>query len=319
MPRVVLKSDEKCFRSVLPKATIIKGEHDCYSIIDVMAQGGFGIVYAATALGSGRSVVVKELMPEDVGRRFDCEDVVEINEASMGKYARAIRDFYQEAQVLRLLATKGVPVSQLLDFAEQGGTAYQVLKPLEGDTIEQLVARRGKLPCSEACDLIAKVAEIIKRLHNLGVYHLDLAPDNIIVTPDGPVVIDFASAFVDGVKKVNAVCCSDGFAAEEVYFRIIAPAPRADVYSLGATLLYMLSAVEPPRADCISDKVVERLLPAEVSPSVRAAVMGAMQRKSKHRLPSAEAFANVLAGGDADAYCDKGWWHGVLSKCCFKY
>ena len=82
---------------------------------------------------------------------------------------------------------------------------------------------------------------------------------------------------------------------------------------------YMLSAVEPPRADCISDKVVERLLPAEVSPSVRAAVMGAMQRKSKHRLPSAEAFANVLAGGDADAYCDKGWWHGVLSKCCFKY
>jgi serine/threonine protein kinase len=221
-----------------------------FEIRDVLGSGGFGIVYLAWDHALEREVAVKEYMPGTLaGRGGDMS--VSVRSTSMADtFALGLRSFVNEA---RMLARFDHPsLVKVYRFWEANGTAYMVMPYYKGRTLRKvragMVMPPGEGACRKVLDALLSALEV---LHKEGVFHRDIAPDNILIGEDGaPVLLDFGAArrvIEGGNQKALTSIMKPHFAPLEQYAdqSAMRQGPWTDLYALGGTIYFLLSGREP--------------------------------------------------------------------------
>jgi serine/threonine protein kinase len=234
--------------SALPIGTRL-GE---FELTRVLGVGGFGIVYLAFDHALHREVAVKEYMPLSLAGRTETLQVSLRSQSDAETFALGLRSFVNEA---RLLARFDHPsLVKVHRFWEANGTAYMAMPAYRGQTLKQVRAGMAAAP-DEAWlrGMLLPLLGAIDKLHGEGVYHRDIAPDNIQIEADGrPVLLDFGAArhvIADKSQALTAIL-KPAYAPIEQYGEAgsVRQGPWTDLYALGATLHYMLLDRPPPPA-----------------------------------------------------------------------
>jgi serine/threonine protein kinase len=223
-----------------------------YELLSLLGVGGFGIVYLAFDHALEREVAIKEYMPAQLAGRTETMHVSLRSQSDAETFALGLRSFVNEA---RLLARFDHPsLLKVHRFWEANGTAYMAMPVMRGRTIKELRLEMAGPP--DEAWLRAKLEPLlgaIEKLHSEGVYHRDIAPDNIQVEPDGhPVLLDFGAArrVISDKSQTLTAILKPAYAPIEQYAEAgsVKQGPWTDLYALGATLHFLLLTHPPPPA-----------------------------------------------------------------------
>ena len=285
-----------------------------YTIKSVLGQGGFGITYLAQDTHLGSLVAIKEYYPEDYAARGENSTIYPRPGADASQveiYRWGLQEFLKEAQALAKF--KHNYIVRVLRYLEANGTAYMTMEYEEGESLSKYLKRHGGF-LSEP-DLLRVFLPILTGLHavhDAGLMHLDIKPDNIYLRRDGqPMLIDFGSARQrHGKTETGRVALTRGYSALEQYpgqGGVIGPG--ADVYSVGATLYRCITGREPldslERYKTIGQGKIDPMTPATrfdrplYAPHVRQCVDLALRLQVADRPASALALQNGLMGKEA--------------------
>ncbi len=156
--------------------------------------------------------------------------------------------FREEATTL--LTLKHPSIVKALDYVEENNTGYLIMEYISGEPLSELIARRGVLSEEETKNIIRHVLEGLKTIHDMNYLHRDVKPDNIMLSGERIVLIDFGSArqFMAGKSNLLSVTLTPGYAAPEQYTERARFGPQLDIYCVGATMYKMLSGEGPPDA-----------------------------------------------------------------------
>jgi hypothetical protein len=308
-----------------PVARLALNEHDAlpagtrfgeFEIIHVLGVGGFGIVYLAQDHSLERQVALKEYMPAALAARGAGAMVTVRAGAFAETYAAGLRSFINEA---RLLARFDHPsLVQVYRFWEDNGTAYMVMPYLQGRTLRD--ARRAMAqPPDEAWirAVLAPVLDALELLHREGVFHRDIAPDNILLPPGAaPILLDFGAArrvISDRTQSLTAIL-KPSYAPIEQYAEMatMRQGPWTDLYALGAVLHYLLFGVPPAPATA-------RAVQPDAEPIERRDVPGVAPRfvstvawmLGVRPLDRPQSVAALRAALDGELPIPSSGWHGV--------
>jgi serine/threonine-protein kinase len=229
----------------LPPGTSLAGGR--YVVGRVLGHGGFGITYEATDTALGRRVALKELFPDGAVRHTT--QLIPPTRLGPTGFFEARQRFIEEARTLAQFNHPGIV--RVFDVFEENGTAYLAMEFLEGETLGRRIERWGPRPQEEVEEIARKVAEALEVVHQAGLLHRDIKPDNLFLTPDGRVVlIDFGAArdYAQGRTVAHTRMVTPGYAPLEQYASSARLGPYTDIYALGATLYHALSGSPPPAA-----------------------------------------------------------------------
>jgi len=284
--------------TLMPGARLRDGS---YAIGKVLGQGGFGITYKGVVASTRQLVAVKEFFPPGVSRQGT---VVVPSAPETAGFEKARGGFSREAKTLARFEHPGVV--RVYDIFEENNTAYMVMEFLEGESLQQWLARSSVLPEQAAVQIITQVGTALEQVHQAGVIHRDIKPDNImIVGRDTPemraVLVDFGTARGFDANKTmrHTAMLTGGYAPLEQYTASARFGPYTDVYALGATLYQALTGEMPVGA---TDRLigVELRPPAVINPyitrHVSDAVMWALQLRAPDRPQQIAPFVQALQG-----------------------
>lgn len=231
-----------------------------YIIKRVLGQGGFGITYEGVQAGLDRRVAIKEFFMKDYCERDGADGhVTAATTGGLRELVDSFREkFVKEAQLIASL-DDAPHIVDIYDIFEDNDTAYYVMEFVEGGSLQEQVRRNGVFTEMQAVNVVCQTAEALEILHSQQTMHLDVKPSNILLRQDlqgrdDVVLIDFGvSKHYDqsGHQTTSTpVGISKGYAPFEQYREggVSEFSPTADVYSLGATLYYLLTGTTPPEA-----------------------------------------------------------------------
>ena len=187
------------------------------------------------------------------------------------------------------------------DIFKENNTAYYVMDYIEGESLNDMIIRKGALQEKEAVAYIERVADALKYIHQQNINHLDIKPSNIMIRQGDyrVILIDFGlSKQYDALgtqTSTTPVGISHGYAPMEQYKQggVSTFSPQTDIYSLGATLYKLVTGNTPPQAsDVLNDGLPK--LPTYLSNGVMNAISQAMQVRKMDRPISVDAFMNIL-------------------------
>jgi serine/threonine-protein kinase len=264
-----------------------------YRLDQLVASGGMGDVWRATDTVLGRAVAVKLLHADRA--------------ADTGFQAR----FRHEARSMAALHHPNV--ADVYDFGEtEDGSGYIVMAFVDGQPLSERIATAGRLDVATTMAVVAQAARGLHAAHRAGIVHRDVKPANLVVRPDGTVVlVDFgvarspSSTVLTGVHEV--VGTASYLAPEQVTKAPTGPA--TDIYALGAVAYQCLAGHPPFLGDNPVTVAMHHLhddpppLPADVTPAARDLVSRAMAKDPADRFPSAAAMAeaaDAATGRSAD-------------------
>ena len=212
-----------------------------FEIVQVVGEGGFGIVYLANDLQLQRTVALKEYMPSSLATRGADHGVSLRSERHRETFELGLRSFVNEA---RLLASFDHPsLVKVYRFWEQNGTAFMVMPFYEGPTLKMLF-KQSPHPPDEAWlkNLLRPLLDALQIIHNDHCYHRDIAPDNILLLGSQlkPLLLDFGAArrVIGDATQALTVILKPGYAPVEQYAEVPSMKQGAwtDVYALCAVL-----------------------------------------------------------------------------------
>lgn len=269
-----------------------------YRIIRVLGQGGFGITYLAENILFERNVAIKEFFPKDFCGRDNTSHLTLGTQNNAETVARLRDRFIKEAKNIAKLDHPGIV--KIHDIFEENSTAYYVMNYIEGENLNEMVKRNGPLSESTAIKYIRKVGDALDYIHSRNMTHFDVKPANIVVRQkdDQPILIDFGlskqydmngdatSTLMQGV--------SQGYSPIELYNAgsITSFSPQTDVYSLAATLFYLVTGTIPPQASSILNDGLT--LPYGLSSAVVLAINSGMTIRKKDRPSSVYSWLETL-------------------------
>ena len=283
-----------------------------YRIIERLGQGNFGITYLAEDPSLEGKVAIKELF----FKGDCCRDDSTCNVMTIPAWCnreiveRSKQKFIKEARTIFSLNHPNIV--RILDVFEENGTAYYVMEYIEGESLGDMVKRRGAIPEAEALGYVKDVASALEYIHSKNINHLDIKPGNLMKgNEDGRIiVIDFGVAKQFGLFALQGeqaehgattpVGISYGYSPAEQYSKngVQAFSPQSDVYALAATLFNLLTGNTPPGAiEILSEGFpVAELLENYISRPVIFAI--AMAMKGRHeRTQSVTEFVSNLSRG----------------------
>ncbi len=239
-----------------------------FELTQLVAVGGFGIVYLANDHSLHRRVAVKEYMPSSLAARGSGSQVHVKSERYRDTFEAGLKSFINEA---RLLASFDHPaLVKVYRFWEGNGTAYMAMPFLEGKTLRDILRSRPQAP-DEAWlrSVLAPLTEALEVIHAEQCYHRDIAPDNVMQLPNGRwLLLDFGAArrVIGDMTQALTVILKPGYAPVEQYAEIpgMKQGPWTDVYALAASMHYAIMGRTPPPS-------VGRLLNDTYQPLVHAA------------------------------------------------
>ncbi|GBC98911.1 Serine/threonine-protein kinase StkP [bacterium HR17] len=258
-------------RRLRGRGTVLQGR---YRLERVLGCGGMGAVYLATDLRLGNKVALKENL--------------DMSPESQNQFA-------MEARILAHLRHPHLPRVQ--DFFVADGRQYLVMDYIAGDSLEDLVRKRGPLPPAEAVKWLLQVLDAVQYLHaqNPPIIHRDIKPANIKLGTDGKAyLVDFGIAKVlqaGNRTQAGARAVTPGYSPPEQYGT--APTDqRSDIYALGATLYFAVTGRVPPEAiERVTGHTDKLIPPRSINPTIPPALEQAILRAM--RVTPAERFASV--------------------------
>ncbi|MEN9631154.1 MAG: hypothetical protein RJA10_4382, partial [Pseudomonadota bacterium] len=275
-----------------------------HCVLRVVGEGGFGIVYLADDPGLGRQVAIKEYLPAAMATRAaDGRSVVLKGEQFADSFVAGRRSFVNEA---RLLARFDHPaLIKVHRFWEESGTAYMVMPYVQGDTLRQRLAALGRPPTEpELWAWLDPLLDALDVLHADHVFHRDIAPDNIVLTASGPVLLDFGAArrVIGDLTHALTAVLKPGYSPIEQYGEMpeLEQGPWTDIFALAGVLYLALSGVRAPSAveRMFNDRLVplSSLAAGRYAPALLAAVDRALSVMPAQRPSSIAAFRDELRG-----------------------
>lgn len=223
-----------------------------FEVLDLLGVGGFGIVYLAMDHALEREVAVKEYMPAMLAGRTETLHVSLRSQSDAETFALGRSSFVNEA---KLLARFDHPsLVKVYRFWEANDTAYMAMPLYRGQTLKAVCAAMPQPPDETWLrGLLTPLLSALETLHAAAVFHRDIAPDNILIEPNGrPVLLDFGAARrVIGDKSQNLTAIlKPQYAPIEQYADVAGArqGPWTDLYALGATLHFALVGVPPTPA-----------------------------------------------------------------------
>ena len=283
----------------LKRDTTLQGGR--YRIIEPIGHGGFGVTYLAEQVMAKRKVCIKEFFPMEYYRREgDSVSLSLLSDSFKENMLRFKAKFVKEAQTIATLNHGNI--IPIYDVFEENNTAYYVMEYIEGESLSARVKRCGAMDECAAVAYIKQVASALEHIHHQQIMHLDVKPGNIMVRmrDDQAILIDFGLSKHYDVESGDAtstalVGVSHGFAPIEQYKQggVNRFSPETDIYSLGATLYYLVTGSVPPQAVDIADDGLPPL-PSHLSSGMRKAIERSMADKRKDRPHTIKEFLTLI-------------------------
>ena len=235
-------------RHTLPVGSVIGG----FEITGLIGEGGFGIVYLAFDPTLQRQVALKEYMPSSLASRSASSSDVTVKSARhLDTFNAGLRSFVNEA---RLLAHFDHPaLVKVHQFWQANRTAYMVMPYYEGPTLKAALremAAQGRTP-DEALlrQWLEPLLDALELMHAEQCFHRDVAPDNILLTSRGPLLLDFGAArhVISDMTHALTVMLKPGYAPIEQYGDAASMAQGAwtDLYALGSVVYFAITGRSP--------------------------------------------------------------------------
>lgn len=253
-----------------------------YRLRERIGAGGMGEVWRGIDEVLGRTVAVKVMLPA-----FLSDDGF-------------VQRFRGEARTMANLNHPGVV--DVYDYHSDSSAGFLVMEYVEGEPLSAALRRVGRLTAARTLALVAQAADALQAAHDKGIVHRDVKPGNLMVRPDGTLVLtDFGiarSELVGQLTATGAVLGTAGYLSPEQAQGSGATA-ASDVYALGVVAYQCLAGHRPFEGDNPVEVAVKHLreapppLPADTPPAARDIVMRAMAKDPAQRWPSAGQFATA--------------------------
>nr|BFE83272.1 serine/threonine-protein kinase [Planobispora longispora] len=294
---------------MVAQGTMLAGR---YRLDTRIGAGGMGEVWRGEDTVLARTVAVKVLLP---GRTEDPGFLVR---------------FQGEARAMATINHPGVV--DVYDYGAHevpgaGATVYLVMKFVDGEPLDRLLGRLGSIAPGAAMELIAQAASALQAVHDQGIVHRDIKPGNLLVRPDGTLVLtDFGIARSDSASRLTDAGMVLGTAAycapEQAEGAPVTPA--VDIYALGVVAYECLAGQRPFDGDSPVTIALKHIreapppLPATIPPGVRALVERALSKDPARRFPSAAAMSTAArqalhvpeSGASPHAFAETGYAPG---------
>ena len=244
----------------LPAGTYLRD----YEITGLISEGRFGIVYLAWDHSLQRKVAIKEYLPAEMATRIaGAMPVVIRSERLLDAFKAGLKSFVNEARLLARF--DHASLVKVYRFWEENGTAYMIMPFYEGPTLKAALAELGHVPSeAELRAWLKPVLNAVTLLHDRHLWHQNIGPDGIVLTPIGPVLFGFGAAehTVAALNHTPAAALKPGFAAIEQYGSAAETTRGAwtDLYALAAVVYTAITGSAPaPAADRLAEDHVQPL------------------------------------------------------------
>ncbi len=221
----VYKARERLLRDAQSRGQRIGG----YEILGKLGEGGLGVVYKARQLSMGRIVALKLLH-----EKWATDDEFR-------------KRFLVEARLVGRLNHQNL--IQVFDVGRHKNTLFYSMEYVDGETVEDMIERDGKIPLPEAIEIVFGITRALQYLHTKGIVHRDVKPGNIMVTRGGVAKLGdfgFVKSSLDSVLSTEGeVLGTPDYISPEAALGEKDLDFRSDIYSLGATIYHMLSGRPP--------------------------------------------------------------------------
>jgi serine/threonine protein kinase len=234
---------------VLRTGTLIAG----YRIERVLGAGGFGITYEVLSEITTRRYALKEFFPHSIASREGATRIL-YRPGQDKVVAWALERF--ERSTTELAGLKHPNIVEVFHYLKENNTGYMVMEYVEGCTLKAwLEARTAPPQLADLWPFVEPVVDAIGYMHARNLIHRDVAPDNIMIRPDGrPVLIDFgAMKMIEQRTRLaggsSYVVSKAGYSSPEQARGAESIDGRTDIYSLGAVLYRAFTGAPPPAAE----------------------------------------------------------------------
>lgn len=233
---------------------------DRYVLGRVLGEGSFGISYIAWDCLLDTVVAIKEYFPASLVSRHISEEDEDTNvyiyeKRESEKYQESLKKYLGEAKSLSANYDLDGIVS-VRDFFYANNTAYIVMGYVDGISVKEYVEKNGPIEGEKFLRMLEPVIQSLAKVHQTGVLHRDISPDNMLLTRDEKLVlIDFGAARKENINMTRSmtVVFKRGFSPEEQYRTRGQQGAWTDVYALCATAYYALTGKAP-------DESIQRVL-----------------------------------------------------------
>ena len=272
----------------LPTQTILFGR---YLVGKVLGQGGFGLTYIGWDISLGLKVAIKEFYPSGQVSRTPGERTLTWYQTELSQQAQqdGMEIFLKEAR--KMARVDSIPgVVRVRDLFRENGTAYIVMDFVEGETLKTCLRKNGPMSWNQAKEVFRSAIRSMEQVHEKGLIHRDLSPDNLMLTPEGKVeILDLGAAkdlnISSGASSMQVA--KGGFSPLEQYTQRGGSGAWTDVYAMAATIYYTLTGILPtPAVDRIDEDTLSWTVPglSTLPAGALDALKKAMAISAKNRL-----------------------------------
>ncbi len=234
-----------------------------YILGRVLGEGSFGISYIAWDSLLEVAVAIKEYFPASqvtrhVGEEKDT-NVYVYEKGENDRYQENLKKYWSEAKTLSAFSDLEGIVS-VKDFFYENNTAYIVMAYVNGVSVKEYVEQNGPMAGPKLMEMVKPMLAALGKVHETGMLHRDISPDNMLVTKENKLVlIDFGAARRENISKTRSmtVVFKRGYSPEEQYRTRGKQGAWSDIYALCATIYYALVGEAP-------DEAIDRLLEDEM-------------------------------------------------------
>lgn len=274
-----------------------------YRINAVLGEGGFGITYSGWDVTLNIPVAIKEYYPSGlVTRNATRGKTTQVVPVSPAKYGPQFRDgidrvLDEARRMAKFRNTQGIV--GVYDFFKANSTAYIVMEYIDGCTLD-VYYKNNRLDNVTLFNMLVPVMDAIQMLHNEGIIHRDISPDNIMVDRGGNFkLLDFGAArgYTEESLTTISVILKKSYAPEEQFRSKGIQGPWTDVYALGASIYELITGQTPPMSidRLAEDEIIDiRESAPSLTKGQSEAIMTALAVRSKDRWQSVDEFKNAL-------------------------
>lgn len=274
---------------------------DRYLIGYDVNAGGFGIVYRAWDTKLETIVAIKEFFANRLMTRAAGETQVIVNKKAYQEFEYRKKRFLAEARTMAKFG-KHRNIPNVFESFEENGTAYIVMELLTGQALnEYLQENRNAVDHDFAIHVATEVGKALISMHDMGIVHRDVAPDNIFICEDTRVLLlDLGAAkLADDTDTVIDIILKPGYSPVEQYDNTASIGNWTDIYALGATLYVMLTGIKPDEST--NRKIHDSLTPPhdidpDIPENLSNAILKAMAVDRHMRFKNVDDFLKAING-----------------------
>jgi len=258
-----------------------------------LGRGGFGITYVGYDKYLDCKVAIKEYYPQSLAARLPSENKIFWRNKQM--QTAGCQNVIREAQKMHRIGVLTVAV-HVLDVFYENNTAYIAMDFVEGITLKQYLLKNGVLSVEKCMELMIPILDTMIQMHDAGIIHRDISPDNIMIQPDmQPRILDLGAAKdIQTTSGNTTLVAKNGFSPMEQYQTEGIFGTWTDVYALCATMYYSLTGKLPPAALDRSNDELPLLTTSNLPAELCRVLRDGMRMSVDRRIPNVTELKNRL-------------------------